>query len=142
MLSPNKTIFSGMSEVALTLFASVVVCLCHDREEQQDVVDSLPGYQFMWSQFTIYYTDFDDTLERPLSSLIRAFAHSGCFDKLDRVYALLSLAQNGHEFIVDYGIDLETLLRRTMLFCMDNRSLDDLLLLGATLIEALEFRPV
>jgi hypothetical protein len=144
MLPPEKTMFSEMGEIKLTLFANAMVNLVieHVETELQDVIMSLPGYQFMWSQYTLSFNNFDRTLETPLLSLMRTFAHSGCFNKLDRVYALLSLAQNGHEFPIDYDVDLETLFRRTMLFVMNNRPLDDFLLAGATFIEALELRPI
>jgi len=141
MLPPETTIFSGMCEVTLRLFAFVMVKLFMIGE-LTDTIHYLPDWRFMWSQFTLYWTDFDITRETPLLSLIRSFAHSGCFNKIDRVYALLSLAQNGHEFAIDYDVDLETLFRRTMSFSMDNKSLDDFLLAGATLIEALEIRPI
>ncbi len=148
MLPLKKTVFSGMGESMLELFAAMMVelTLHYVETELQDVIYSLPGDMFMWSQYTLHSTYSDDTLEKklatPLLSLIRAFAHSGCFNKLDRVYALLSLAQNGQEFTVDYDIDLGTLFRRTTLFFMDNRPLDDFLLAGATLIEALKIRPI
>jgi hypothetical protein len=97
----------------------------------------------MMSKFSLEWTDLTiNGFEPPsLSSLVRRFLRSGCVNKLDHVYALLSLAQNGHEFHIDYNIDIETLFRRTMIFCMENKSLDELLLDGAALIEALELRP-
>jgi len=141
MLPSKKQIFSGIGEVMLTLLAYVV-----DYFVTFDLFDtdiwSLPGFRLIRSQRTFHYGGLDDMPETTLLPLIRAFGYSGCSNKLDRVYALLSLAQNGHQFTIDYNVDSETLFRRTMLFFMDNRPLDDFLLAGAALIETLEIRPI
>lgn len=42
-----------------------------------------------------------------LPTLVRRFSRRGCFNKLDRVYALLSLAENGDKFRVDYDAEIE-----------------------------------
>ena len=70
-----------------------------------------------------------------LSSLVYRLGQHDCLIKLNRAYALLSLAKDGYKFPIDYGIDCNKLFRRIMMFCMESRTLDNLLLFGATLIK-------
>lgn len=144
VLSPRKVLFLGTGEVQLRLFSQVLPALAEDcagSYQQPEGIMSLPGELFTWPEYATPNTVHPQHGQL-LSWLVRGFAHSGCFDKRDHVYALLSLAQNGHKFTIDYDINAETLLQRTLSFCMDNIPLDELLLIGATLIRVLEIRPV
>ncbi|RSL63174.1 hypothetical protein CEP54_005286 [Fusarium duplospermum] len=77
-----------------------------------------------------------------LASLIPKFANSGCEEKKDRVYALLSLADDGDPALVDYRISEDVLFRNIMaLMKRHKRPMDELLLIGEALIEALELWP-
>lgn len=77
-----------------------------------------------------------------LASLIRAFAGSDCKDKKDRVYGLLSLADDGDPALVNYTASADVVFRNTMTLMMHHkRPLDELLLIGEALIESLELWP-
>jgi hypothetical protein len=101
---------------------------------------TLPGYWFMFEKYDTRPLDIE------LPFLVRNFSSSRCNNIFDRVYAMLSLVKNGHQFTVNYDAAPETVLRRTMLFCMDETckgklSLDELLEVGAMLITTLKVWP-
>ncbi|KAM3083671.1 hypothetical protein ACMFMG_002212 [Clarireedia jacksonii] len=144
MLPKVAVVLLGLQEVALAPLALVLVDLVDDEkldleENERTELRSLPGYKFAWSQYLFEYSMLSYS-QCPLPSLIHAFSRSGCCNKLDRIYALLSLAENGNKFTVDYDISIEMMFQRAMSFCMDGRPLDDLLLVGASLIEALDLQ--
>ncbi|RMJ18056.1 hypothetical protein CDV36_002280 [Fusarium kuroshium] len=85
-------------------------------------------------------------MDKPVSlaSLIPKFAKSGCHDKKDRVYALLSLADDGDPGMVYYEISEDEVFRNTMGVMKrhkNKRPIDEHLLIGEALIEALELWP-
>lgn len=73
-----------------------------------------------------------------LSSLLSLLSRCGCQNRLDRVYALLSLVDPGHDIPIDYDIDRNLLLRMVLGRFMADMPLDGVLEFGAYLIEALE----
>jgi hypothetical protein len=135
MLPGEASIFVGMKERNLIAFAYVLVGLItHLCDEDwlngiEDAVQNLHSFQLILPQYTSRTMDTYYTSRTPsLVSLLVRYAQSGCVNKLDRIYGLLSLAQDGHKFPINYDIDIEALFRVTMRFCMDTRPLDDLLL--------------
>lgn len=79
-----------------------------------------------------------------LASLLRAFAEPDCQDKRDRVYGLLSLADDTDLALVKYNdkVKVDDVFRNTMTLMMrQRRPLDELLLIGEALIESLELWP-
>jgi hypothetical protein len=75
-----------------------------------------------------------------LPDLIGDFIKCSCMDKRDRVYALLSLAEEQPRIPVDYGLSARAVFCNVMEQYKDEKSIDELLLLGAQLIEGLELR--
>jgi hypothetical protein len=123
-------------------FAELVVFILSRKDQTaMDTVLASPGYKFIWWYFTT--ADIARIVHGPihLASLLPRFADSKCQVQLDRVYALLAIAQDGDKLKVDYSIDIETLFIRTMEFSMDGRAVDDLLLVGADLLEVLSILP-
>jgi lambda repressor-like predicted transcriptional regulator len=140
MLPSKVMIYSGSEEVDLRSFAFVLVRLVcgwplESKEEEAERCRNLPGFWFMRQKSSNRHLDLE------LPSLVRNFSNSSCNNKLDRVYAMLSLVKNGHELTIDYDATPETVLRRTMLSCMNKLPPGDWLIAGAILIEALEIWP-
>jgi hypothetical protein len=79
-------------------------------------------------------------IERSLPELLGQFKRCGCQDKRDRVFALLSLADDEPRISVDYGRSALDLFHDVMEQYKDGKTIDELLLLGAHLIECLELR--
>jgi hypothetical protein len=75
-----------------------------------------------------------------LPTILTHFAGGQCYDKRDRIFALLSLAKSVPHIEVDYALDSTALLQDVLEKFMDGNPLDVLLLFGATLIQALEIR--
>lgn len=84
---------------------------------------------------------FRTTLDPDLISLLYEFWNGACWDKRDRFYALLGLANDGNNFQVDYSIDHNVLFQRLVEILMHDGCIDELLLVGATLLQALQLRP-
>jgi hypothetical protein len=75
-----------------------------------------------------------------LPDIFRHFRGSSCSDKRDRIFALLSLTEEEPRITVDYEVSTLELFRNVMEQYMDGKTIDELLLLGAHLIEGLELR--
>ncbi|KAF2026665.1 hypothetical protein EK21DRAFT_92214 [Setomelanomma holmii] len=73
-----------------------------------------------------------------LSSLLSQFDSSGCQDPRDRIFALLSLAEPRPLIKVDYKKDRACLFREILGQSLQGKAIDDVLALGAKLIDALE----
>ncbi|KAL2673638.1 hypothetical protein Neosp_012081 [[Neocosmospora] mangrovei] len=108
----------------------------------------LPGWRYFWWRYMRFENRHsgkrpkDESLS--LASLLRAFAESNCQDKRDRVYGLLSLADDADPALVDYKdkVKVDDVFRNTMTLMMrQRRPLDELLLIGEALIESLELWP-
>ncbi|RSM11823.1 hypothetical protein CDV31_006591 [Fusarium ambrosium] len=119
-------------------------------EDRLKGLRQLPGWKYFWWRLVRY--EFMPNRSRPserpmnqsasLASLIPKFAKSGCQDRRDRVYALLSLADDGDPGLVNYNISEDVVFRNTMaLMKRHKRPLDELLLIGEALIETLELWP-
>ena len=52
--------------------------------------------------------------KRPLVSLLRTFASAECQVEHDRVYALLSLAEEGHRISIDYEVPITTVYQQVV----------------------------
>lgn len=76
-----------------------------------------------------------------IPSLLDNFAYCGCFDKRDRIYSLLSLANSKPNIVVDYQTDRITLVRTVLGQFFEHLALDQLLLFGAGLVQALDIHP-
>jgi hypothetical protein len=76
----------------------------------------------------------------PLPDLLAQFQDCDCHDKRDRVFALLSLTGDQSKIEVDYNMDTTELLRYVLAQSMDGKSIDELLCLGAVLVQALNIR--
>jgi len=79
-------------------------------------------------------------LKPSLSSLLSLFASCGCQEKRDRIFALLPLADTKPCIEIDYDTDLESLFREILGLFMTENTIDEVMILGAQLIEALELR--
>ncbi|RSL73991.1 hypothetical protein CEP53_000608 [Fusarium sp. AF-6] len=118
-------------------------------EDRLEDLMHLPGWKYFWWRLVRYESmDRSRPSERPmdqsvsLASLIQAFTKSGCKDTRDRVYALLSFADDADPELVDYTVGTDVVFRRTMAqMRRHKRPLDELLLIGEALIEALELLP-
>ncbi|KAI8652844.1 HET domain-containing protein [Fusarium keratoplasticum] len=121
-----------------------------DDDRIEDLT-TLPGWKYFFWRL-IRYEAVSDTSKpsqhhpsdqsASLASLIPKFATSGCQDKRDRVYALLSLADDGDLGLVNYSIGEDVVFRNTMaLMKRHKRPLDELLLIGEALVESLELWP-
>jgi hypothetical protein len=75
-----------------------------------------------------------------LPELLAVFRHCKSGDRRDRIFALLSLTKEKPQIEIDYGMNDVSLLKHVMERFMDGTALDELLWLGAALIEALEIR--
>jgi hypothetical protein len=73
-----------------------------------------------------------------LPELLEVFQYCKSGDRRDRVFALLSLAKENPQIDVDYSMTDVSLFQHVMERFMDGTALDELLWLGALLIEALE----
>ncbi|KAM0431325.1 hypothetical protein ACHAPT_005299 [Fusarium lateritium] len=106
-------------------------------------LEGLPAWKYLWWRLVRYEGPRDPRDGSvSLASLMRQFAESGCQDKRDRVYALLSLADDGDPELVNYTVSVDAVFRNTMaLMKSHKRPLDELLLIGEALIEALELWP-
>jgi hypothetical protein len=80
------------------------------------------------------------SFEINLPELLAVFRHCKSGDRRDRIFALLSLTEERPQIDIDYGMDEISLLKHVMERFMDGRALDELLWLGAALLEALEIR--
>ncbi len=56
---------------------------------------------------------------RPVEEVLATYSQSQCADWRDKVYGLLSLVENGHEFPVDYSVDKMMLLAAVLRFQPD-----------------------
>lgn len=132
----------GSNSLDMDSFAELMVVIL--SQKSQDALAHMaesPGYKYVWWHYTT--SQESRVIQGPidLASLLPRFAESRCQLSVDRIYALLSLATNGDKFQVDYSIDAATLFARTLEFSMDGRPLDDLLLVGANLLELLQLLP-
>lgn len=76
-----------------------------------------------------------------LAALLWSFKACQCLDIRDRVFALLSLVSENPPIAVDYDRDVISLFQHVLEQSMDGGPLDQLLGLGAVLLNALELRP-
>jgi len=76
-----------------------------------------------------------------LTSLLQHFSAAECFDERDRVYALLSIASDGYRINPDYAVSKMTLFRAILAGFIPGNTMDNILNLGATLIETLQIVP-
>ncbi|KAH7083388.1 heterokaryon incompatibility protein-domain-containing protein, partial [Paraphoma chrysanthemicola] len=78
--------------------------------------------------------------EKPsLSSLLFYLAGCGCQDVRDRIFALLPLAKSNILYL-EYDLDANHLFRAVFEQAIGNEPMDDIMSLGALLIEALQIR--
>ena len=73
-----------------------------------------------------------------LESLLFSFHDSQCTDQEDRIYAMLSLAKRGEDFLIDYREPILQLSFRTLCFCKP-KTLQELARLSSLLISILDF---
>lgn len=149
ILAPSVAIFLGSKALDLDAFAGLV----------EEVNRTPVWYKELWG--TNGYGDPDSTAanllrwrhhrllpragthpQSPgLATVVPLFTTAGCRDSLDRVYAFLSLDRGTKDFVVDYKMSAEEVFRYTMDYLMEGKSLDHLLYLGISLLEALEIKP-
>lgn len=151
MLSPTASLFTGPEDIDIDCLSAFL----EDTKERMLKANhtggslDLVGWQLLdWRQSKIdkvlTVTDADTGTAGffpKLSTLFPKFSASGCQNPVDRVFGLLSLAKNTIGFKVEYAWSPEDVFRYTLEFCMDLRTIDELLITGAHLIEALELRP-
>lgn len=141
ILADDSTLFFGNFQTSahkLALFIGSV--------EGTERLYRLPGWQYFWWRFMRFEDTHAGSLPRDeslsLASLIRAFSAPECEDKRDRIYGLLSLADDADPALVNYNVRADVVFRNTMtLMKHHKRPLDELLLIGEALIEALELWP-
>lgn len=151
MLSPTASIFTGPEDVDIDCLS---ICLDDTKERLLKANHrggslDLIGLQLLnWRQskldkaFNMNGAETGTSGFFPkLSTLFPKFSTNGCQNPVDRVFGLLSLAKNTIGFKVEYAWSPEDVFRYTLEFCMDLRTIDELLITGAHLLAALELGP-
>lgn len=152
VLSPAASIFTATEEVDIDCLSVVL----EDAKSHDSQTSSRIGWRLLdWRQTRLDKTSSMDNMNwntdvdvagasvsiPRLWTLFPLFSANGCQNPVDRVYGALSLAKNTAGFKVEYAWSVENVLRYTLEFCMADRTIDELLVTGAHLVEALELRP-
>jgi hypothetical protein len=93
-----------------------------------------------WREYGGHWTSTGADSGIGLPELLQVFRHCKSGDRRDRIFALLSLATQSPQIDIDYNMTEISLFQHVMERFMDGMALDELLRLGAVLIEALEIR--
>lgn len=135
LLTNRPIIFSGPIELPFDHLAHVI----QELEIPCNVYRSSLSMDYIQWRYLRLWT-------RPthlsLVSLLQHYSGAECFDERDRIYALLSIASDGHRVVPDYTVDKGTLFRNMLSGFMPGNTIDDLLNFCATLIENLQIIPL